>query len=234
MVPKSAGSQPYGAVAGEVAGGLAAMKWLVGYGCSCDAESKLWESMANGYRGTNFDVVELAELRDPDALGRSLRNDPARFSMLTRKAHLRAWLKFADDPKLREQALAGARMLDHRTSDAVDMLDHDEFEAATVLMYLPTLDLAATEPLCQSSLRVLYDEFARTYRPRPDDPRSYDDLLGRLGRNAPLTALQWVAAHGCDADPVLAEAEQLVRAYQDSPDRTAMLASLMRLRHSQP
>jgi hypothetical protein len=234
LVPKSPGSQPYGAVAGEVAGALAAMKWLVGYGCSCDAESKLWESMANGYRGTNFDVVELKELRDPDALGRRLQNDPARFSMLTPKAHLRAWLKFADDPKLREQALAGARTLDHRTSDAVDMLNHDEFEAATVLLYLPALDLEATEPLCRSSLRVLHDEFARTYRPRTDDPRAYNELLGRLGRAAPLTALQWVGAHGCDADAVAGEAEQLVRVYQDSPERTAMLASLAGLRHSQP
>jgi hypothetical protein len=188
--------------------------------------------MANGYRDPNFDVVELAELRDPAALGRTLLQDPARFSMLTSKAHLRAWLKFANDRELRQQALAGARGLDHRTGDAVEMLEYDEFEAGTVLRYMPELDLEATEPLCRSTLKVLDDQLARIYRPRPDDPRSYQELLSRLGRDAPLTALQWAAAHGCDAGPLLDQAEQLVRSYQDSPERAAMLASLGRLHHT--
>jgi hypothetical protein len=34
------GTKPYAVVAGEVQAALAAMKWLVGYGCSCDAESR--------------------------------------------------------------------------------------------------------------------------------------------------------------------------------------------------
>jgi hypothetical protein len=209
------------------------MKWLVGYGCSCDAESQAWEAMAHGYRDTNFDVVELAELREPQALGRVLLQDPDRFSMLTPKAHLRAWLKFADDKELRERALDGARTLGHRTVDAVEMLNHDEFEAATVLSYMPALDLEATEPLCRASLKALYDRFTQVYRPRPDDPRSYDELLGRLGAGAPLTALQWLASHGCDTDAALSEAEELVRSYRDSPARTAMLASLGQL-HRKP
>jgi hypothetical protein len=233
LVSKAPGSRPYADVADEVAAALAAMKWLVGYGCSCDAESQVWEAMANGYRDTNFDVVELAELREPQALGRILLQTPDRFSMLTPKAHLRAWLKFADDKELREPALAGARALDHRTADAVEMLNHDEFEAATVLLYMPALDLAATEPLCQASLKVLHDQFAQVYRPRPDDPRSFDELLGRLGADSPLTALEWAASHGCEADAALTEAETLVRTYQDSPARAAMLASLGQL-HRKP
>ena len=78
--------------------------------------------MAKGYRDTNFDVFELAELRDPKELGRVLREYPARFSMLTPKAHLKAWLGYANDYALREQALAGARRLDHRTADAIELL----------------------------------------------------------------------------------------------------------------
>src|SRR3954469_8145496 len=69
-----------------------------------------------------FDVIELAQLRDPKALGRTLREYPARFSMLSPKSHLKAWLRYADDKALREQALAGARKLDHRTADAIEML----------------------------------------------------------------------------------------------------------------
>jgi hypothetical protein len=122
LVPKSPSSRPYADIAEEVAGAVAAMNWLVGYDCSCDAESLAWETMAKAYRDPNFDVVRLAEIPDPRSLGRVLHEHPARFSMLTSEAHLKAWLKFADDKALREQALAGARKLDHRTSDAVEML----------------------------------------------------------------------------------------------------------------
>jgi hypothetical protein len=54
-------------------------------------------------------------------------------------------------------------------------------------------------------------------------------LLERLGAGEPLTALQWLAGHGCGAEAELGEAEQVVRAYQDSPERQAVLASLAAL-----
>ena len=146
--------------------------------------------------------------------------------MLTSKAHLRAWLRFADDKQYGEQALEGARQLDHRQADALEMLNGDESGAATVLVYLPALDLAATKPLCTSSLRLLHDKFAKVYHPRPDDPRSYDELLSRLYGDWSLITLQWLAAHGCDADVQLNQAEDLVRGYQDSPARAAVLTSL--------
>jgi hypothetical protein len=228
-MPQAAGSRPYAEVADRVAAALAAMKWLVGNGCSCDAESLAWESMARAYRDTNFDVYELAELRDPGALGRVLLQSPDRFSMLTPRAHLRAWLRFAREEATHDRALAGARTLDHRTDDAIEMLGHDEFEAGAVLAYMPALDLAATEPLCAASLKVLHERVSQIYRPRPDDPRSYDELLSRLGADQPLTALQWLASHGCRADAVLGEAADLVRTYQDSPARTSMLAGLEQL-----
>ena len=65
----------------------------------------------------------------------------------------------------------------------------------------------------------------------PDNPLPYRELPARLGAGAPLTALQWLAGHGCDAEGELAQAEEVVRAYQDSPERQAMLASLAALHH---
>lgn len=97
-------SKPYVEIAQPVADAVTAMRWLVGYGCSCDAESEAWQSMAEAYRDPRYDVVELRELRDPKALGRILREYPERFSMLTPQAHLKAWLKFADRRDTREQA----------------------------------------------------------------------------------------------------------------------------------
>jgi hypothetical protein len=229
LMPKTAGKRPYADVADDVAGALAAMQWLVGYGCSCDAEAFAWEAMAKQYRHTNFDVFELAQLRDPKALGYKLLQAPDRFSQLTPEAHLRAWLRFARDKETRDAALDGARRLEHRTPDAVEMLNQDKYEVTTVLTYLPVLDLQTTELLCAASLKALHGQMAQIYRPRPDDPEPYDQLLSRLGTASPLSALQWLAVHGCDADGMLDEAAALVGTYQDSPDRSAQLANLARL-----
>jgi hypothetical protein len=232
LVLKTPDSEPYARIFRDVADAVAAMTWLVGYECSCDAEALAWESMAQAYRDTGFDVVKLARLRDPKELGRVLREYPARFSMLTPKAHLKAWLRYANDPSLREQALAGARKLDHRTADAIEMLTDklDPGAPWTLLKYLPVLDLEVPGPLCGIALTRVRDEIAKAYRPRADDPRRYDELLSRLGAGEPLTALIWLAGHGCNAEAELSQAEDLVRSYQDSPDRAAMLAGLAQLR----
>ena len=232
LIPKTANEKPYAVIAGEVAGAVSAIQWLVGYGCSCDDEAQAWEAMTKSYRGSDFDVVRLRELRDPAELGRSLREDPAHFSMLTPQSHLRAWLKFAEQAEWREPALAGARTLPHRTEDAIEIMQADRTNSYVLLMYLPALDLQATPAFCTTSLKLLHDEFAPIYRPHADDPRSYEELLGRLGAGKPLDALVWIASHGCEADGAVTEAEQLVRDYQDSPARTAMLATLARLRHN--
>ena len=224
-------SKPYGEIFWPVANALAAMKWLVGHDCSCDAESRAWETMASAYRDTNYDVVELRELRDKKNLGRQVREYPERFSMLTPQAHLKAWLSFADKDEFREQALAGARQLDHRTGDAVEMLT-DKYDIAApwkVLKHMPALDLEMTAPLCQAALNQIAGDVAKVYRPNADDPRPYSELLERLGAYEPLTALVWVAGHGCQAEPELSEAEELVRTYTDSQARAAMLATLERL-----
>lgn len=232
LVLQTPNSKRYSEIAWPVANALSAMKWLVGHDCSCDAESQAWEAMANGYRDTNFDVVELRELRDPKNLGRQVREYPERFSMLTPRAHLKAWLSFADKKEFHDQALAGARKLDHRTADAVEMLN-DNYDIAApwqVLKYMPVLDLEMTAPLCAAALAQVSGDFKKVYRPKADDPpRPYSELLERLGAYQPLTALIWVAGHGCDAEPELTDAEAMVRTYQDTRGRAAMLATLAQL-----
>jgi hypothetical protein len=233
LILKTPNSKPYADIGIAVADAVAAMDWLVGYGCSCDAESLAWETMAKAYRDTNFDVYRLAELRDPKELSRILLNDPASFSMLTPQSHLKAWLKFAGDKALHDQALAGARTLDHRTADAIEMLNANEYSAQTLMGYLPDLDLEATAPLCAAALKEQFRELAPVYRPRADDPRSYRELVERLGGGNPFAALMWLAQHGCDVEAEVNQAEDIVRAYQDSPRRTAMLAQLAQL-HRKP
>jgi len=231
LVIEKQDSRPYADIADDVGAALSAMNWLVGYGCSCDDESLAWEQMANRYKDTNFDVVELKELRDPKALGLVLREDPEKFAMLDAQSHLKAWLKFADQDNLRAQALAGARKLDHRNANALEMLRTvDEFAAWHVLEYLPELDLDATPELCAAALAQVHGELSQIYRATADDPRSYQELLERMGTGEPLTALIWLAGHGCPATDELNEADALIRTYQDSPDRAAMLATLGALR----
>jgi hypothetical protein len=233
LVLKPGETKPYGVIRGDVADAVAAMQWLVGYNCSCDAEALAWETMANAYSNTEFDVFELRRVRDSKVLGQTLREAPERFSMLSPRSHLKAWLHFAEDKSLRDQALAGARTLDHRTEDAIENLGGSEYDAWHLLIWLPELDLRATPELCAAALGEVYRELTRIYRPRSDDPRPYGELLERMGTGKPLEALVWLAGHGCDTNAGVSEAEALVSAYQDSPDRTAMLATLSGL-HRKP
>jgi hypothetical protein len=208
------------------------MSWLVGYDCPCDAELLAWETMAKGYSDFNFDVYRLAELRDPKELGRILRERPERFSMLGPASHLKGWLRFADDKDLHDRALAGARALDRRTADAVEILldQYDEESRWKLLRYLTALDLEATLPSCANALSALHGQFTKVYRPGPNnEPRPYSELLARLGNGEQLPDLIWLAGHGCAAGPELNEALTLVNAYRDSPGRAEMLATLMQL-----
>jgi hypothetical protein len=233
LVLKVPNSRPYSDVALQVSDALSGMNWLVGYDCSCDAESTAWETMAGGYREPNYDIYRLAGLRDPKELGRTLRERPERFSMLNGKSHLKGWLRFADDTNLQAQALAGARKLDHRTADAVEILrdKYDEESRWHLLRHFTALDLEATAPLCASALGELHGQFAKVYRPGAnDEPRPYSELLERLGNGEQLPDLIWLAGHGCPAAAELDEAAAAVNAYQDSPGRAEMLATLARLR----
>lgn len=223
-------SKPFRAIAGDVYDALTALKWLIGYDCDAAAEAKAWETMANGYKDTNFDVFELRELQDPKEMGRIVRNYPERFSQLTPKAHLRAWLSFEDKKQYREQALAGARQLSHRTADAVEMLKAGgEGGPWMILRLIQVLDLEATPALCGEAQAELHRELSRIHRPKPDQPMPYKELLERLGTGDQFGAVIWLASHGCDAEAGLTEAEELIRTYQDSPARSAMLARLAAL-----
>jgi hypothetical protein len=233
LVRKGDKPQPYAGIADQVSGAVAAMGWLVGYGCSCDAESTAWETMAKGYADPSYDFYRLAELRDPKQLGRIARERPQRFSMLNAQSHLRGWLKFVDEAGLQAQALAGARQVGSRTADAVEILrdKYDEESRWKLQRFLVKLDLEATEPLCVNALSALHAHFANIYRPAPaDEPRPYSELLQRLGTSEQLPKLIWLARHGCAAGAELDEAIALMNAYQDSADRAKMLATLTALR----
>ena len=233
LVSQQSGTRPFTDVSYEVQNALAAMKWMVGYNCAVNAESQAWEDMANGYRDTNFDVVELRELRDPKNLGRLLREYPERFSMLTSEAHLRAWLSFADQKEFHDAAIDGARKLDHRTADAIAMMNGNEYSAMPVLKYFPQLDLEATPVLCSAASRAIGVDFARVYRPKPEDePRPYSELLERLGGTEPLTVLVWLGEHGCAPEAQLRDAEAMIGTYRDSPGKARMLAKLAGFRRA--
>jgi hypothetical protein len=225
-------ARPYAEVSEKVDAALAAMAWLVGYGCAVDAESRAWEAMVKLYRDPGDAVDQLAALRDPSALGRTQRESPEKFSQLGPDSRLWAWLSFADRPETHDAALAGARRVAKRTDDAVQMLEDKNGGPGIYVLVaaIPALDLDLTPRLCAAALAQVRDDLDKVYRPTADDPRPYSELLERLGAGEPLTTLQWLAGHGCAAEAELEEAQQVVRAYQDSPERQATLASLGALR----
>ena len=232
LVLRTPNSKPYSEIADAVAGALSAIQWLVGYGCPCEAESQVWETTAKAYRDTNFDVVSLSEYRDPKELGWTVRQDPDQFALMLPDSPLIAWLNVAEVPVLHDRALANAHKLADRTDQAIVLL-HQELDVAMLLVKdLPVLDLNATPALCSAALPVLYDELTAIDRPAANDPRAYSVFLQQMGGEAPLTALQWLASHGCDANAALDEADRLVRAYQDSPERAATVAKLAQSRHT--
>jgi len=226
LMPLPGQTKPYAVIRRQVISAVAAMQWLVGYGCGCDAESEQWEAMATAYRDPEYEVYDLKRVRDPRELGRVLREHPARFSMLSPKSHLKGWLSFVGDKDLHDQALAGARSVETRAADAVEILGGSEYDAWDLLVYLPDLDLRATPELCAAALREAHRELAAIYRPTDTDPRPYRELLDRMGTGKPLEALIWLTSHGCETSTETAEAETLLRAYQDSPNRAAMLRQL--------
>lgn len=232
LVLAKPGSKPYSEIAQEVSDALSAMYWLVGYGCACDAESLAWETMAKGYSGTNYDVVLLGGLREPGKLGKTLREDPERFSQLSPQSHLKAWLKFSDDAALREQVIEGIRKLERRTADAIEILNDKYAEGSWFRLFrvLPRIDLETTPALCAAAAKVLGSQIAGTYRPKADDPRPYSELIDRTGVGRPLDSIVWLGEHGCAMPEVFDAADALVRSYQDSPARAAMLAALAKLR----
>ena len=112
----------------------------------------------------------------------------------------------------------------HPSSDA---------DGAILMRYLLQLDLEATPELCRAGLAWVEHEFARAYRPTPAYPLPYSDLVERLGIGHPLMAVQWFALQGCDTEKELSEAELLIRAYGEAPQRAEIFAALASL-HRKP
>ena len=99
-----------------------------------------------------------------------------------------------------------------------------------LLHFLPQLDLDTTPALCAAALSEIGTELAAVNRQTADNPLPYSRLDERLGAGEPLAALQWLAGHGCDANARLSAAEDVVAAYQPSPEREAMAAALEKLK----
>lgn len=223
-------TKPFSDIATEVDGAVAALRWLIDYDCAAMPEAEAWETMAKSYREPRYAIYELRDLKDTKRLGRALYEDPEKFSQLTPRAHLKAWLKFADEGSTRAQAIAGAAKLDHRTADAIEILKTDEFVARVLTENIGRLNLDPTPALCRAGLDNLHKQFAAIYQPKPDDPRPYDELVGRLGRGDQFNALIWFASRGCDAGAALDEAAALINAYQPSPEGGLMLGRIEMLR----
>jgi hypothetical protein len=116
------------------------------------------------------------------------------------------------DQTLVESALVGIRKLERRQGDAETMLQRGDFP----LGFLGRMDLTLSTSLCDK---------ARAFLRKRVEP-----LVLKTPNSKPyLTALVWLAGHGCEAEPELSEAEEVVRAYKDSPQRAAMLATLEKL-----
>jgi hypothetical protein len=236
------GEKPnFNKIAREFFGAEVAIPWLVSLGCTSDAQALEWEALGRSYGKSDIDVLDLVEARDPKNLGWKLYNYPPKVSMLTPKATVRAWLKYAyglnkSDPADRPRLLAGARALDHRNADAVAWLQ--EVPAASdifvLLHFLPQLDLDTTPAFCAAALSEIGEELATVYRPTADNPLPYSELGERLGAGEPLVALQWLAGHGCDANAQLSAAEEVIAAYRPSPERETMAAALAKLKRSPP
>ena len=149
-----------------------------------------------------------------------------------RASHLKGWLRFVDDTALQAQVLAGARQVGSRTADAVEIL-RDKYDEESRWKLCATLSGSTSRRRSpyMNALSELRGQFARIYRPAStDEPRPYSELLQRLGTSEQLPDLIWLARHGCTAETELNEAIALVSAYQDSADRTKMLATLTALR----
>jgi hypothetical protein len=102
----------------------------------------------------------------------------------------------------------------------------DEFGAVAVLNAMPVLDPDPMAALCAAARRVLHDDITKVYRPKPDDPRSFQEFLERVRADRDVPALIWLARHGCDVDAELAQVESLAFAYQNAADRAPFLALL--------
>jgi len=123
--------------------------------------------------------------------------------------------------------------LPHRTEEMIALLtDRDSSKARNYLLYVPRLDLDATQALCSAATQVLRQYLADVARPDKANPQDYEALLTRLSYSPDFSVLIWLASHGCDVNTELTDAIDLIGAYQPSPEGQAMSVRLRALRRA--
>jgi hypothetical protein len=135
----------------------------------------------------------------------------AALNALDQNSALHDWLEFTGpQDELRAEAFKRIRNLARRQSDA-EVLFREGY--GYLERDLPELDLQATAPICENSLRFFQGKLNE-----PDSIRDY------------MPGLRWMVEHKCDCGHTLDEFEKVVHAYDDSPERTQFLAEIADLR----
>ncbi len=88
------------------------------------------------------------------------------------------------------------------------------------MRYLLQLDLEATPELCRAGLAWVEDEFAKAYRPKPDNPLPYRPLIAVLGpRRSARTQGALESEDACLQDREVAEKERRRHQAKGAGDR---------------
>ena len=213
----------------------AGFRWLAHQGCLASPEAGIWADAAAGRAPAAFAAQDetlagLRRLADPAETQRLLDDDPANADLLTERSSLRAWLKFINDPRLHDQILAKVQTLDHRTADLIGMLRDKNGSGSQdwPLSLIPDIGPDPTPDLCQAALSVVDDQMPMIFRPTDANPARVEDMLQGIGGRT-IPPLIWLAEHHCDTGQRIGEATALVRLYQDTPGRAALLARLAEL-----
>jgi hypothetical protein len=124
---------------------------------------------------------------------------------------------------VRSEALEALKTVERRQSD-VEYLLTVGIQAPMILV--PDLDLKYTLELCQSAQAFLR-KTAQGIRITDRSPHPYQS---NKYLEASLRSIPWFSAHGCNCGEGIAEIEDRVRAYVDTPDRRQMLILLAGLK----
>ena len=148
----------------------------------------------------------------------------SQFDALNPDSSLRDYLEYlsAGDVRYRP-ALAGARQVKSRQSDAVALLKEGKLSR---LPALSELDLEATPVLCEAFADALSRAASRI------DPSTTDYRSAALDAETELANVEWLIARHCDLADPLADLETRVRAISDSSRMDQFAATLARLRQT--
>ncbi|MEO8202154.1 MAG: hypothetical protein ABI679_16605 [Gemmatimonadota bacterium] len=210
-----------GALSAEAAGGVA-------WGMILILSLLPWPSAMARNRGATIRRAEIEAQAGRDSIRKSLEKQQenlATFARLTPSSPLWQWMPFTfGGNELRDTALAVARRLPGRQSDAVQLLEDGHWFP---LVEIDNLDLEATPRFCELAARHLQKE-AESWRTTVPNPPEYKVSVGQMEKYLP--AMRWLVEHRCDIDAALVTTETTVRIYPISPERENFLAAVARLR----